>query len=463
MKQFYRRKFVVSISIILALSLIYLTLLTSCENRQYNDKQHENPLQNIDLISLTHKTEDGFSRKTTITDHDVIMDIVYLYHSIDLSQDEGGQPMSANRYVIVFFSNDVEIATWWVGENSLTASTLFDVSGNKLINDTDFRHNFFERFFYYTQLESVDFPEHGYLAMDWIRHINDYLYGRVPFTYRELEAAEWIVEELLAMGYATEQIKWQSFSSIYRLSQSWERLSGTFLFHAADLRDYLYSQNIILTVPGQSNQIIVVGAHYDSYPYPGASDNASGVAILLESAYRMRYIDNYYTIKYVFFGAEEVGLLGAYYFLESLTDIQRDSLLFMINADSLFEGSYPMYAAGVIDGEPVQTQLGYTGANEITRRWDEIANELYYETHIYILAYPDGINTFLNSDHLVFYRNGHTVMFLMGMHRHEWGLGRRILHSYRDCYHYVTAAWPEKMETAMRSYSIFLESEPYSI
>ena len=106
------------------------------------------------------------------------------------------------------------------------------------------------------------------------------------------------------------------------------------------------SQNIILTVPGLSDEAIVVGAHYDSVLYPGASDNASGVALLLESAQRMLNIDNYHTIVYVFFGGEEVGLVGSTYYVSSLSEQDHDNILFMVNADVLIEGPYLVYGTG---------------------------------------------------------------------------------------------------------------------
>ena len=43
--------------------------------------------------------------------------------------------------------------------------------------------------------------------------------------------------------------------------------------------------NVEAEIPGESNQLLVVGAHYDTaFDSPGANDNASGVAVLLELA-----------------------------------------------------------------------------------------------------------------------------------------------------------------------------------
>lgn len=67
-------------------------------------------------------------------------------------------------------------------------------------------------------------------------------------------------------------------------------------------------KNIEVAIPGSSTEagIIVVGAHYDSWPgTPGADDNASGVAGLLELARALRGTRPRATIRFVFFVNEE--------------------------------------------------------------------------------------------------------------------------------------------------------------
>ena len=70
-----------------------------------------------------------------------------------------------------------------------------------------------------------------------------------------------------------------------------------------------------------------LGAHYDSVPYgPGAHDNASGTALMLELARTHRVAG----LCVVAFGAEEVGLLGSMEFTER-HDVP--DALFMLNFD----------------------------------------------------------------------------------------------------------------------------------
>ena len=294
---------------------------------------------------------------------------------------------------------------------------------------------------------------HGSIAMEHIKFMNDNLYGRTSFTYRELETALWIAQELLAMGHMEENITVQGFSweDVYQwIWDPWEVVVNLRdFFREFPAREGRLSQNVILSVPGQSEQVIVVGAHYDSFPYPGASDNASGTALLLESAQRMLYQDNYYTIVYVFFGAEEVGILGSHFFLDSLSDEQRDNIVFMVNADVLLESPYILYSAGYLQDDEL-------GSNAITRQVDSIAAEIYNLYDIEIGSSASSI--FLFSDHLPFLEDGFTVVFLASLYVDlEGAFESLVLHTYRDCIHYINENWPGKAQRAMHAYSVFLE------
>ena len=320
-----------------------------------------------------------------------------------------------------------------------------------------------------------DMP-HGEISVGHIAFISDNFYHRLAFSYQEMRTAAWLVEELLSMGYTWDEIEvqeftWASSRDTYPMAPI-ELLPGTGmmdLLFALDSMPFVnlgtrasqQSQNVILTVPGQSEAFIVVGAHYDSVMYPGASDNASGMALLLESAHRMRYLDNYYTIVYVFFGAEEVGILGAFYYANSLSREQHDNLLFMINADILLDGPDLFYMGGYYDGFDDMMPA----SNHITETWDRIAQEVNSQHGLNLLPFPQG--AFGPSDQLAFIYHYHTAMFLAGMNAVDGWYERDImdvifemtsvLHSPRDDFHYINRAWPGKIEANMRGFSIFLE------
>jgi hypothetical protein len=71
-------------------------------------------------------------------------------------------------------------------------------------------------------------------------------------------------------------------------------------------------KNIEATLPGQSDAIVIVCAHYDSIKIsPGADDDGSGIAIVLVLAEIMRYYSFNATVKFILFSGEEQGLLGS--------------------------------------------------------------------------------------------------------------------------------------------------------
>jgi hypothetical protein len=97
----------------------------------------------------------------------------------------------------------------------------------------------------------------------------------------------------------------------------------------------IHSGNIIALKEGESAKRLVVGAHYDSAPVgEGYTDNATGVGLLLEVAARIKKMPTPYTIVFVAFGAGEDGELGARYYLDSLSDVERRATIGMIALDA---------------------------------------------------------------------------------------------------------------------------------
>jgi len=389
--------------------------------------------------------------------------------------------------------------------------------------------------------------DHGELAVSLIQIMNNTLYNRVPFSYRELDAAYWIKAQLIEMGHNEDYVMFQTFTiedlignfmgsgvgmyeqfnvfdpdarltlddaidaiveMIMEQEREWiertaEQMNITFeeakvvvAENAGMSVDFLYkfmesfaremapfqlnmatvfglfdentqfrpkSQNVILTVPGQSERKIIVTAHYDSIMTPGASDNASGTALLLESAYRLLGVENYFTIVYVFMGAEEIGLLGAFYYVESLTPAERNNIVLNINADVLFEGPYFFFGAGIRDEDG-----WWLADNDITLLIGEVAeyvNAAYGAALINAQPLAE-----MPSDQLAFLQGGHTVVTLVGLARagaegyeqfpawHMYpGFSASIVHTEFDDYHFINATWPNKIGDAMWTFSLFLE------
>lgn len=90
--------------------------------------------------------------------------------------------------------------------------------------------------------------------------------------------------------------------------------------------------NVVATKLGSvyPNQIYIVGAHYDSVNNPGADDNASGTALVIEAARVLSAFDSQYTIRFIAFDREEQGLIGSYNYVQAHL---ADDILGMISTD----------------------------------------------------------------------------------------------------------------------------------
>jgi len=115
----------------------------------------------------------------------------------------------------------------------------------------------------------------------------------------------------------------------------------------ASLADKIVFQNVVATLKGEdSRQYYLVMAHYDSInpkvegwaenlettPAPGANDNASGVAIMLEAARVLSGSDFATDIRFVALTAEEWGLLGSRHYVEEALQ-NNDHIAGFINID----------------------------------------------------------------------------------------------------------------------------------
>lgn len=108
----------------------------------------------------------------------------------------------------------------------------------------------------------------------------------------------------------------------------------------------VWQYNVIAALEGSggSDSVSILGAHYDNIlmsgdPFlivPGANDNASGVAALLEIA-RVMKNNNYLpegTIKFIAFGGEELGLFGSYNYAGKAKD-DHEKIRMMLNNDMI--------------------------------------------------------------------------------------------------------------------------------
>lgn len=193
--------------------------------------------------------------------------------------------------------------------------------------------------------------EPGAVAAREARHLAGTFPGRMAGTPQEDAAAKYIADRWLAMGY---QPRLERFSTGYTFRTDRHPDGGH------DFRT-LISTNVIAERRGTSGKQIIVGAHYDTRiatsdrdlerniggpKLEGFDDNASGVGVLLELAEVLREVSPAHTIKFVAFGAEEIGLHGAHEIVNRMTPEERANTLWMVNIDSIVTGDRLYFHAG---------------------------------------------------------------------------------------------------------------------
>ena len=95
-----------------------------------------------------------------------------------------------------------------------------------------------------------------------------------------------------------------------------------------------YGTNVVGMIRGERPEIIVLGAHYDTW-FTGASDNGGGVAELLAIAgRRMQKGRPHYTLVFVAFDGEETGLYGGYAFYRKHKIVANEKILAVLNFES---------------------------------------------------------------------------------------------------------------------------------
>ena len=172
--------------------------------------------------------------------------------------------------------------------------------------------------------------------------------GRFPGTRGDTLASEFIADKLrkLKLKRVVKEKKNKGFYHDFTYGKDVPRAT----------------HNLIAVVPGKDKRLkheyIVVGSHYDHLGmggegsgsrrpdtlgvHPGADDNASGDAVVLELARHFKKVRSPRSIIFAFFGAEEQGLVGSKEFLEWMkhddnrrTNLpnNKDGIVAMVNLD----------------------------------------------------------------------------------------------------------------------------------
>jgi len=97
---------------------------------------------------------------------------------------------------------------------------------------------------------------------------------------------------------------------------------------------------------GDKNHVVVVDAHLDAIYGAGMLDNASGSATILDIAQKMKDVNPLNKLRFIWFGGEEIGLLGSQYYVQTLSSNDLSHIGYDLDADVT---ATPNYTLGVLD------------------------------------------------------------------------------------------------------------------
>lgn len=95
--------------------------------------------------------------------------------------------------------------------------------------------------------------------------------------------------------------------------------------------------NLIITKTGTHypNKFVIIDGHYDTRNGPGANDNGTGTAIVLEIARMLKDIDTKYSVRFIHFSAEEVGLVGSNHYVDNVVIPEAHDIQLVFNIDAV--------------------------------------------------------------------------------------------------------------------------------
>lgn len=219
-------------------------------------------------------------------------------------------------------------------------------------------------------------------AAYFIQSLQDFQ-TRFLFANTRDSVASWIKSQFLRFGFT--DVKLDSF-----------QYQGT------------WQKNVVATLTGTvlPENYYVFGGHHDSYssgdPYtfaPGADDNASGTAAILEVA-RVIMQSGYQprsTIKFITFAAEEYGLWGSKHYAQYALD-QGINIRLMINHDMISHTSRPLSVSNVDINY-------YTGSDG----WSNLAYEMVNNYSVLTPYY--GSSNSSGSDSYSFWQRGYKAVY----------------------------------------------------
>ena len=254
----------------------------------------------------------------------------------------------------------------------------------------------------------------AYAQKDDMRKAVEYLAsqelgGRYPGTAGDTLASEFITSQLrkLKLKPVVKGKKSKGFYHDFTYGKTEQRAT----------------HNILAVLPGKDkrlrNEYIVVGSHYDHLGmggqgsgsrrpdtlgvHPGADDNASGDAVVLELVRHFKEAGSARSIIFAFFGAEEQGIVGSKKFLEWMKqeDKRRRHL------PNNIKGIVAMVNLDMV-GRMRDNALSVSGTGTSTE-FKGLVEKVAEQSGLHVTCVPDGYGP---SDQAAFVAAGIPVLFL---------------------------------------------------
>ena len=238
---------------------------------------------------------------------------------------------------------------------------------------------------------------------------DDKLEGRGTGTEGEKKAAEYIAKRFESLGLEGKGTNgyFQDFTFKPKTDPHSE-----VKYTEINSDSTITGRNILGFLDNNSSQTIVIGAHFDHLGWGsdgslyrgedkaihnGADDNASGVAVMLNLASKLKETNKGNNYLFMAFSGEEMGLLGSNYFVKNAT-IDTDSINYMLNMDMV----------GRLKADSTLAVYG-TGTSPIFKQVVTATNDNFK-----IVEHESGVGP---SDHTSFYLNDIPVLhFFTGQH-----------------------------------------------
>jgi len=124
------------------------------------------------------------------------------------------------------------------------------------------------------------------------------------------QTAKWLVNEYTSYGY--DSIRVDSFTANSKMYR-----------------------NVVVTKQGLGNEYLLICGHYDTRNGPGANDNGSGIAAILEIARILQSLETHRSIIFINFDGEEEGYTGSQYYVNQQLSGLNDQLYLVLNIDQI--------------------------------------------------------------------------------------------------------------------------------